>query len=85
MQIIEQAYRPYSGVEWHFPCSMRSKGRHRAGVSAPQPPRTPLTLLDELHEERFASGTTFRTKTSYHLHNYVSVTALIGTDYNKAF
>ena len=49
-QTIEQAYRPYSGVEWHFACSMRSKGRHRAGVSAPQPPGTPLALLDELHE-----------------------------------
>ena len=50
MKIIEQAYRPHSSVEWHFACSMRSKGRHRAGVSAPQPPRTPLALLDELHE-----------------------------------
>ena len=50
MQIIEQANRPHSSVEWHFACSMRSKGRHRAGVSAPQPPRTPLALLDELHE-----------------------------------
>ena len=85
MQIIEQAYRPYSGVEWHFVCSMRSKGRHRAGVWALQPLGTPLALLDELHEERFASGTTFRTKTSYHLRNYVSVTELIGTDCNKAF
>ena len=50
MQIIEQAYRPYSGVEWHFPCSMRSKWRHQAGLSALQPPRTPLALLDEFHE-----------------------------------
>ena len=49
-QTIEQAYRPYSGVEWHFACSMRSKWRHRAGVSVPQPPGTPLALLDELHE-----------------------------------
>ena len=50
MQNIEQANRPHSSVEWHFACSMRSKGRHRAGLSAPQPPRTPLALLDELHE-----------------------------------
>ena len=50
MQIIEQANRPYSSVEWHFVCSMRAKGRHRAGVSALQPPGTPLALLDELHE-----------------------------------
>ena len=59
--------------------------KHRAGLSALQPPGTPLALLDELHEERFASGTTFRTKTSYHLQNYVSVTELIGTDCNKTF
>ena len=50
MKIIEQANRPHSSVEWHFACSMRSKGRHRAGLSALQPPGTPLTLLDELHE-----------------------------------
>ena len=50
VQFIEQANRPYSGVEWHFACSMRTKWRHRAGESAPQPPRTPLALLDELHE-----------------------------------
>ena len=50
VQFIEQANRPYSGVEWHFVCSMRTKRRHRAGESAPQPPRTPLALLDELHE-----------------------------------
>ena len=59
-QTIEQAYRPYSGVEWHFACSMRSKGRHRAGQSAPQPPRTPLALLDELHEERMVVEKTLR-------------------------
>ena len=57
IQIIEQAYRPHSSVEWHFACSMRSKGRHRAGVSAPQPPRTPLALLDELHEGQRGDGT----------------------------
>ena len=51
VQNIEQAYRPHSGVEWHFSCSMRSKWRHRAGKSAPQPLRTTLALLDELHEE----------------------------------
>ena len=45
---IEQAYRPHSGVEWHFACSMRSKWRHRAGVSALQPPGTPLALLNDL-------------------------------------
>ena len=50
MQNIEQAYRPHSGVEWHSPCSMRSKWRHQAGLSALQPLRTPLALLDELHE-----------------------------------
>ena len=47
---IEQAFRPHSGVEWHFSCSMRSKWRHRAGISASQRPGTPLALLDELHE-----------------------------------
>ena len=51
VQNIEQAYRPHSGVEWHFTCSMRSKWRHRADKSAPQPLRTTLALLDELHEE----------------------------------
>ena len=51
VKIIEQAYRPHSSVEWHFACSMRAKGRHRAGTSAIQPPGTPLALLDELHEE----------------------------------
>ena len=61
VQIIEQADRPYSGIEWHFPCSMRSKWRHRAGKSALQPSGTPLALLDELHEGRFARGTTRRT------------------------
>ena len=54
---IEQAYRPHSGVEWHFACSMRSKWRHRAGTSALQPPGMPLALLDALHEERFARRT----------------------------
>ena len=49
-QNIEQEHRPCSGVEWHFPCSMRTKRRYRAGVSAPQPPGMPLPLLDELHE-----------------------------------
>ena len=48
---IEQAHRPHSGVEWHFTCSMRSKWRHRAGISALQPHGTPFALLDELHEE----------------------------------
>ena len=57
VQIIEHAYWPYSGVEWHFSCSMRSKWRHRASLSALQPPGTPLALLDELHEERFARRT----------------------------
>ena len=57
MQNIEQAYRPYSGVEWHFPCSMRSKWRHRAGLSVLQPPGTPLALLDELHEGQRGDGT----------------------------
>ena len=51
VQDIEQAHRPHSGAEWHFTCSMRSKWRHRAGKSAPQPLRTTLALLDELHEE----------------------------------
>ena len=51
VQNIEQAYRPHSSVEWHFACSMRAKGRHRAGTTATQPPGTPLVLLDELHEE----------------------------------
>ena len=51
MQNIEQAHRSHSDVEWHFTCSMRSKWRHRAGKSAPQPLRTTLALLDELHEE----------------------------------
>ena len=55
--IIEHADWPYSGVEWHFSCSMRSKWRHRASLSALQPPGTPLALLDELHEERFARRT----------------------------
>ena len=50
VQNIKQAYRPCSSVEWLFPCSMRSKWRHRAGKSALQSPRTPLALLDELHE-----------------------------------
>ena len=48
VQNIEQAYRPHSGVEWHFACSMRSKWRHRAGISALQPPGTPLAMLDDL-------------------------------------
>ena len=56
VQNIEQAYRLYSGVEWHLPCSMRSKWRHRAGKSALQSIRMPLALLDGLHEERFARG-----------------------------
>ena len=60
VQIIEHADWPYSGVEWHFSCSMRSKWRHRASLSALQPPGTPLALLDELHEERFARGMTRR-------------------------
>ena len=60
VQFIEQAYRPYSGVEWHFACSMRSKWRHRAGESAPQPPGKPLALLDELHEERMVVEKTLR-------------------------
>ena len=55
--IIEHADWPYSGVELHFSCSMRSKWRHRASLSALQPPGTPLALLDELHEERFARRT----------------------------
>ena len=50
VQNIEQAHRPYNGLEWHFSCSMRSKWRHRAGISASQRPGTPLALLDELHE-----------------------------------
>ena len=50
VQFIEQENQPYSGVEWHFACLMRTKRRHRAGASAPQPPRTPLALLDELHK-----------------------------------
>ena len=50
VQFIEQAHRLLSSVEWLFPCSMRTKRRHRAGVSALQPPGTPLALLDELHE-----------------------------------
>ena len=58
--IIEHADWPYSGVELHFSCSMRSKWRHRASLSALQPPGTPLALLDELHEERFARGMTRR-------------------------
>ena len=49
---IEQAYQPHSGLEWHFPCSMRSKWRHRAGKSALQSIRMPLALLNDLHEER---------------------------------
>ena len=57
VQIIEHADWPYSGVELHFSCSMRSKWRHRASLSALQPPGTPLALLDELHEERFARRT----------------------------
>ena len=60
VQIIEHADWPYSGVEWHFSCSMRSKWRHRASLSALQPPGTPLALLDELHEELFARGMTRR-------------------------
>ena len=60
VQFIEHADWPYSGLEWHFSCSMRSKWRHRAGLSALQPPGTPLALLDELHEERFARGMTRR-------------------------
>ena len=62
MQIIEQAYRPHSSVEWHFACSMRSKWRHRAGTSALQPPGMPLALLDVLHEECFGRAF-FRRKT----------------------
>ena len=58
-QNIEQAYRPHSGVEWLFPCSMRTKRRHRAGVSAPQPPGMPIPLLDELHE-RWRRGHSMR-------------------------
>ena len=58
VQFIEQANRPYSGVEWHFVCSMRTKWRHRAGESAPQPPRTPLALLDELHEVAYVHVST---------------------------
>ena len=50
VQFIEQENQPYSGVEWNFACLMRTKRRHRAGASAPQPPRTPLALLDELHK-----------------------------------
>ena len=50
VQFIEQAHRLLSSVEWLFPCSMRTKRRHRAGVSVPQPPGTLLALLDELHE-----------------------------------